>query len=168
MIEAHGGHRPQVDPTAWIHPSAVVIGEVVLGPQVSIWPTAVLRGDMGLIVIGEASNVQDGAICHDTGGRSETRVGRWVTIGHRAILHGCVIGDRCLIGMGAIVMDNAVIGEGSLIGAGAVVPPGKVIPPGSVVLGTPGRVVRSAGPVESEMIDGGWRAYVDKLPGYRS
>ena len=123
MIEALEGLVPVVHPTAWVHPSAVLIGEVELGPNVSIWPTAVLRGDMGLIRFGADSNLQDGAVCHNTSGRSETLIGERVTVGHRAILHGCIVEDDCLIGMGAIVMDNARIGAGSFVAAGAVVPP---------------------------------------------
>jgi carbonic anhydrase/acetyltransferase-like protein (isoleucine patch superfamily) len=166
MIEPHGGHVPKIHPTAWDHATAVLNGEVELADRVSVWPTAVLRGDMGLIAIGSCSNVQDGAICHDTGGRSVTRIGARVTIGHRAILHGCVVEDECLIGMGSIILDNAVIGTGSVIAAGAVVPPGKVIPPRSMVMGAPGRIVRPAGPQEAEMIAMGWTAYLDKLSRY--
>ncbi len=144
----------------------VVIGYVEIGERASVWPTAVLRGDMGLISIGDETSIQDGAICHDTGGRSETRIGKRVTVGHRAILHGCIVEDECLIGMGAIIMDNAVIGRGSLVGAGAVIPPGKIIPPGSVVMGAPGRIVREAGQMERDMIEHGWRAYVLTIAGY--
>jgi carbonic anhydrase/acetyltransferase-like protein (isoleucine patch superfamily) len=166
MIEAHGGHVPRIHPTAWIHASAVVIGEVELADRASVWPTAVLRGDMGLIAIGSCSNIQDGAICHDTGGRSVTRVGARVTIGHRAILHGCTVEDECLIGMGAILLDNCVVGAGSVVAAGSVIPPGRVIPPGSLVMGAPGRVVREAGQQERDMIATGWTAYLDKLVRY--
>ncbi len=121
MIEAFDGQSPQIASTAWVHELASVIGDVRLGARVSIWPGAVLRGDMGLIEIDDDSNIQDGAICHDTGDMSVTRIGKRVTVGHRAILHGCTIADDCLIGMGAIVMDNAVIGSGCIIGAGALV-----------------------------------------------
>jgi carbonic anhydrase/acetyltransferase-like protein (isoleucine patch superfamily) len=163
MIEGFDGRTPVIDPGAWVHPSAVVIGEVVLHRGVSVWPTAVLRGDMGLIELGEDTNLQDGAICHDTTDRSITRVGRRVTIGHRAILHGCIVGDDCLIGMGAIVMDNVEVGDGSLVAAGTLLPPGKKIPPGSFVRGSPGRVERPVNDRDREMIDFGWKSYREKL-----
>lgn len=166
MIEPLGELAPRIDPTAWVHPSAVLIGEVVLGPRVTIWPTAVLRGDMGCIAVGADSNLQDGVISHDTAGRSETLVGERVTVGHRAILHGCVIGDDCLIGMGAIVMDNARIGAGSFVAAGAVLPPGTVVPPGSFVVGMPGRVVRPCGEREASAIAYSWRHYVETAARY--
>lgn len=160
MIEAFGGHHPITTPTTWIHPLACVIGEVRLGARVSIWPGAVLRGDQGAIEVGDDSNIQDGSVLHDTGGRSVTRVGAWVTVGHRAILHGCVVGDGCLIGMGAIVLDNAEIGEGSIVGAGALVTAGTRIPPGSLVLGSPARVARPVTDEQRRWIEHSWRTYV--------
>ena len=162
MLQQFDGLVPQVHDTAWVHPGAWVIGDVRLAPGVSVWPGAVLRGDMGCVEIGEDSNLQDGAICHDTTDFSSTVVGRRVTVGHAAILHGCIVEDDCLIGMGAILMDNVRIGTGSVIGAGALIPVGKVIPPGSLVIGRPGRVIRPAGPEEREMIDEGWRSYAAK------
>ena len=168
MIQAFAEMVPAIDDTAWVHESAVVIGQVVLGPDVSVWPTAVLRGDMGLVRIGAGSNVQDGAVCHDTSGLSETLVGERCTIGHRAILHGCIVEDEVLVGMGAIVMDNARVGAGSIIGAGAVVTAGRVIPPGSLVLGVPARVVRQLRPDEARRIDEGWRTYVAKCAAWRA
>ncbi|MCB9671306.1 MAG: gamma carbonic anhydrase family protein [Alphaproteobacteria bacterium] len=167
MIEALEGLVPVVHPTAWVHPSAVLIGEVELGPNVSIWPTAVLRGDMGLIRFGADSNLQDGAVCHNTSGRSETLIGERVTVGHRAILHGCIVEDDCLIGMGAIVMDNARIGAGSFVAAGAVVPPGKVVPPGSLVMGVPGKVVGPTGEREAKAIAYSWAHYRETVARYR-
>lgn len=167
MVEALDGREPEIHPEAWVHPTAVVIGEVVLRRGVSVWPTAVLRGDMGLIEIDEDTNLQDGAVCHDTTGRSVTRVGKRVTVGHRAILHGCVIGDDCLVGMGAIVMDDVEVGAGSLIAAGTLLPPGKKIPPGSFVRGSPGRVERPASDRDREMIAFGWKSYRDQLDARR-
>lgn len=163
MVQDFAGLAPRIHPGAWVHDSAVVIGEVILEEGVSVWPTAVLRGDMGPIRVGRDSNVQDGAICHDTTDRSETTIGARVTVGHRAILHGCRVGDDCLIGMGSVVMDNVVVGEGSLVGAGALIPPGKIIPPRSLVLGSPGRVVRSVTEDEARQIAFGWRSYREKL-----
>ncbi len=166
MLEPFSGRSPEVDPTAWVHPTAVLIGEVTIGPLVSIWPMVVLRGDMGPIVIGASSNIQDGTIAHDTGGWSTTRVGERVTVGHRVILHGCTIGDDCLVGMGSIVMDAVEIGAGCLIAAGTLIPPNKVYPPGSVIQGSPGRVVREVTDADRRMIDHGWRAYTVAVAGY--
>jgi len=167
LIEDLGELSPLIDPTAWIHSSAVVIGEVEIGPRVSIWPTAVLRGDMGLIRFGADSNLQDGSICHNTDGRSETLIGERVTVGHRAILHGCIVEDECLIGMGAIVMDNARVGAGSFIAGGTLIPPGRVIPAGSFVMGSPGRVIRPCKERESKAIAYAWRHYVETVDRFR-
>src|SRR6476660_5078 len=109
----------RVNPTAFIHPLAVILGDVTLGARVSVWPTAVLRGDSDAITIGEDSNVQDGTIIHVDPGVPCT-IGARVAIGHRAIVHGATVGDDCLIGMGAIVLNGVVVGPGSIIGAGAV------------------------------------------------
>jgi len=159
LIEPYLDLRPSIDPSAWVHASAQVLGDVELGPRVSIWPTAVLRGDQGRIELHADSNLQDGAVVHCTGGLSVTRVGQRVTIGHRAIIHGCRIEDDCLIGMGAIVMDNAVIGRGSLVGAGAIVLAGTEIPPGSLVLGTPGKRKRAVDDKQRAWIDHSWKVY---------
>jgi carbonic anhydrase/acetyltransferase-like protein (isoleucine patch superfamily) len=135
------GAAPQIHPSAYLAPGATVIGDVTLAEESSVWFSAVLRGDINRIVIGPRSNVQDGAVVHladDFG----TFVGELVTVGHKAVLHACTVGDEVLIGMGAIVLDGAEIGARSIIGAGAIVTGGKKIPPGSLVLGTPGKVVR--------------------------
>ena len=163
MLEPYNGMQPRLHPGSWAHQSAVLIGEVVLAPGASVWPTAVLRGDMGPIRIGVDSNIQDGTVCHDTTDRSETVVGARCTVGHRVVLHGCVVHDDCLIGMGAVVMDNVIVGAGSFVAAGSLIPPGKMIPPGSFVLGSPGRVLRPVGDKEREMIEFGWRSYAAKL-----
>ncbi|MEZ4321344.1 MAG: gamma carbonic anhydrase family protein [Myxococcota bacterium] len=168
MIESLGALVPNVHPSAWVHASAVVVGEIELGARVSIWPTAVLRGDMGLIRLGADSNLQDGAVCHNTSGLSQTLVGERVTVGHRAVLHGCVIGDDCLIGMGAIVMDNATVGAGSFVAAGSLVPPGREIPPGSFVVGSPARVVRPVAERETRAIAYSWKHYAETVERYRA
>ena len=131
--------------TAYIHPAAVVCGDVILGPRVSVWPTAVVRGDTASITIGADSNVQDGTVIHVDHG-VPTVIGERVAIGHRAIVHGATVGDDCLIAMGAILLNHVVVGAGSVIGAGAVCAEGMQVPPGSVVLGVPGRVVRQVSP----------------------
>lgn len=163
MIEDFDGQAPRIDAGAWIHTSAVLIGDVTIEEGASIWPMAVLRGDMGPIQVGRDSNLQDGVICHDTTDRSQTLVGQRVTIGHRAILHGCQIHDDCLIGMGSIVMDNVVVGEGSFVAAGTLLPPGKVIPPRSFVMGSPGRVIRAVGEREREQIAFSWEHYRERM-----
>ncbi|HZP21476.1 MAG TPA: gamma carbonic anhydrase family protein [Bauldia sp.] len=127
--------------TFWVAPDAAVIGQVLLGEGVGIWFGAVARGDNEPIVIGANSNIQEHCVLHTDMGFPLT-VGAGCTIGHRAILHGCTVGDNCLVGMGAIVLNGAVIGENSLVGAGALLPEGREIPPNSLVIGTPGRVVR--------------------------
>lgn len=167
MLQSFEGHDPRVHPTAWVHDGAWVIGDVTLDAGVSIWPTAVLRGDMNPIHIGEDTNIQDGAILHTTDNLSTTVVGKRVTVGHRAILHGCRIGDGCLIGMGAIVLDNAEIGPGCLIGAGALVTQRVVVPPGSLVLGSPARVVRPVNDKERSWIDHSWSIYARKRDRWR-
>jgi carbonic anhydrase/acetyltransferase-like protein (isoleucine patch superfamily) len=137
----------QVDPTAFIHPLAVVIGDVTLGSRVSVWPTAVIRGDSDAIVIGDDSNVQDGTVVHVDHG-VPTTIGKRVAIGHRAIVHGATIEDDCLIAMGAILLNGVHVGSGSIVGAGAVCREGMKIPPNALVLGVPGRVVRETTPEE--------------------
>jgi len=122
--------QPQIDPTAYVAAQAVIIGDVRLAARSSVWPTAVLRGDINYIEIGEGSNIQDGAIVH-LADDIPTIVGKLVTVGHRAILHACTVEDECLIGMGATILDEAVIGKGSIIGAHALVTKGMRIPPGS-------------------------------------
>jgi carbonic anhydrase/acetyltransferase-like protein (isoleucine patch superfamily) len=131
----------------FVHASAVVLGDVVLGSGVSVWPLAVLRGDSDRISVGDDSNIQDGVVVHVDPG-VPCVIGARVTVGHRAIVHGATVEDECLIGMGAIILNHAVIGAGSIIGAGAVVREGMQVPPGSLVLGVPGRVVREVTPEE--------------------
>lgn len=132
-----------IDSSAFIHPLAVIIGDVTLGPRVSVWPTAVIRGDNDRITIGADTNVQDGAVLHVDHG-FPLEIGSRVSIGHRAVLHGATVEDDCLIAMGAILLNGVVVGAGSLVGAGAVCREGMRIPPRSVVLGVPGRVAREA------------------------
>lgn len=134
-------HKPQVHPTAYVHDSAELIGRVKLHRNSSIWPQVVLRGDIEPIVIGEGSNVQDATVMH-TSKNIPVVLGKGVTIGHGAIVHGARIGDYSLVGMGAILLDGCVIGKECLIGAGALISENVRIPPRSLVLGVPGRVKR--------------------------
>ena len=138
---------PDIHPTAYVHPAAVVTGDVTLGARVSVWPTAVIRGDTDAIVIGPDTNVQDGTIIHVDHG-VPTTIGARVGIGHRAIVHGATVADDVLIAMGAILLNRVHVGTGSIIGAGAVCTEGMQIPPNSLVLGVPARVVRETTDVE--------------------
>lgn len=128
---------PEIGQGTWIAPNATLTGDVQLGKECSVWYQAVIRGDVGRITIGDKSNVQDGAIIHATTGKSVVKVGSSVTIGHRAIVHGCEIADYALIGMGSIVLDNAKIGEGAIVAAGAVVLENTVVPPATIWAGVP-------------------------------
>lgn len=153
--------------TAFIAPSAIVLGDVTLGPQASVWYQAVLRGDTAPITVGEASNVQDGSIIHVDAGVPAS-VGSRVGIGHRVILHGCTIEDECLIGMGSIVLNGARIGRGSVVAAGAVVPEGLEVPPGSVVVGVPARITRQVDDALRTRIRSTWEHYVAEAERHRA
>lgn len=166
MLEALRGIRPRVDPTAFVHAAATLIGDVEVGPRASIWPAAVLRGDDGPIVIGAETSIQDGTVIHATEGVSRTTVGARVTVGHKVILHGCTIGDDCLIGMGSIVLDNAVVEPWSFVAAGTVIPPNKVVRSGEMVMGNPFRVVRALTAKDREWIEHSWKAYVKRAAEY--
>jgi carbonic anhydrase/acetyltransferase-like protein (isoleucine patch superfamily) len=131
------GRSPAVPASAFVAPTALVVGDVVLGEESSVWYGAVVRGDVGSIRVGARTNIQDLCVLHVTTGLPGLSVGDDVTVGHRAILHGAVVRDRCLIGMGAILLDGCEIGEESLVGAGSVVREGMVIPPRSFVAGVP-------------------------------
>src|SRR6478609_7393928 len=131
LILPYGSHLPRLGQGVFVAPNATLIGDVFLDDGASVWFGAVLRGDVGKICIGKRSNIQDLACVHVTQGLSQTLVGADVTVGHGAILHGCVVGDRCLIGMGSILLDNCEIGEGSVVAAGAVVTARTKIPPRS-------------------------------------
>ncbi len=157
---------PSIDPTAFVHPEALVFGDVTLGARASIWPTAVLRGDTDRIVVGDESNVQDGTIVHVDQG-VPTMIGQRVAIGHRAIVHGASIDDDCLIAMGAILLNGVQVGRGSIIGAGAVCREGMRIPPNSLVLGVPGRVVRETTDAERARIARTVQSYLDLQQAHR-
>ncbi|MBT5207137.1 MAG: gamma carbonic anhydrase family protein [Acidimicrobiales bacterium] len=135
-IYALGDRVPQIDPTAYVHPLAVVIGDVVLGPESSVWPNAVIRADDNRISIGARTSVQDNVVLHCTS-HLPTIVGADVTLGHLCHLEGCTIEDRALVGVGAVVLHEAVVGRGSIVGANAVVRNGQVVPPLSMALGVP-------------------------------
>jgi carbonic anhydrase/acetyltransferase-like protein (isoleucine patch superfamily) len=156
-----------IDPQAFIAPGAWVMGDVTLGPKSSVWYGCVLRGDMDRIVVGEATNIQDGSIVHvDTG--VPALIGARVGVGHRAILHGCTIEDECLIGMGSILLNGVRIGTGSVVAAGAVVREGMEVPPGSLLMGVPAKVVRSVDEELRARIRGTWQHYVAEAERHRA
>lgn len=148
VIRTFQGIKPTIPDSCFIEDTAVVIGDVVLGEDCSVWFNAVIRGDVNHIRIGNRTNVQDLCMLHVTHDTHPLIIGNEVTIGHSVVLHGCTIKDRVLVGMGAIVMDGAVIGEDSVVGAGALVVEGTVVPPKSLILGSPGRVRRGVSDAE--------------------
>ncbi len=171
-IRSWQGILPTLGERVYVDPAAVVIGQVTLGDDCSVWPTAVVRGDVNVIRVGARTSIQDGAVLHVTHdgpyfpGGFALGIGADVTIGHRAILHGCTVGDRCLIGMGAIVMDGAVVADEVIVGAGAVVTPGMRCESRSLYVGSPARRVRALGERELAQLaySAGW--YVKVKDGY--
>ena len=151
LILPVNGISPQMGHDCFIAPNATIVGDVVMGDQCSVWFNAVIRGDVNSICIGNKVNVQDGAVIHCTFERSKTIIGNNVSIGHNAIVHGCVIDDNVLIGMGSIVMDNAHIGSNSIIAAGAVVLENTVVEPGTIYAGIPAKKVKD---ISQELISG--------------
>ena len=166
MIRPYRGIQPQIDPSAYIDPAAQVIGQVQVGARSSIWPSAVARGDVDRIIIGEETSIQDGTVLHCDHG-VPLIIGNRVTVGHLAMLHGCTVEDGCVIGIGAIVLNRARIGQGSVVAAGALVAEGKEIPPGSMVMGVPGKVVRQVTPEEQQRFLDNAQHYVERTAEYR-
>ncbi len=163
MVRAHRGRTPRVAASAYIDSSAQVIGDVEVGERSSVWCNATLRGDVHQIRIGEETNVQDNCVLHGQKEQWPVLLGDRVTVGHSAVLHGCVVEDDCMIGIGAIVLNGACIGAGSIVAAGALVPEGARIPPGSLVMGSPGKVKRPVRPEERER----FRRTAQNYIGYR-
>jgi carbonic anhydrase/acetyltransferase-like protein (isoleucine patch superfamily) len=167
MILPHHGCWPKIHETAFIAPSADIVGEVEIGESSSIWFQVVVRGDVNWIKIGSRTNVQDHSMLHVTRRKSPLTIGDEVTIGHRVTLHGCTVGNRVLLGMGAIVMDDAVIGDDCIVGAGALVTKGTRVPNGSLVIGSPARVSRPLKPAELEFLKESAQNYVGDSLEYR-
>ena len=151
LVRTLNGTTPEFGRNAFLAETAVVIGDVVMGAQCSVWYNAVVRGDVNSIRIGDRVNVQDGAVLHCTFEKCGLIIGNDVSIGHNAIVHGCTVEDKVLIGMGAIVMDQAVIGTGSVIAAGAVVTQNTIVPPGSLMAGVPAKRI---GAVSRDLSEG--------------
>ena len=151
MIKEFDGFKPKIDESVFIAESADIIGDVVINKNSSVWYNVVIRGDEQSIRVGENTNIQDGCVIH-TGWDIPTEIGNNVTIGHKALIHGCKIGDNTLIGMGSIVLDNAEVGDYVLLGAGSLVPPGKKIPSGVLAMGSPAKVIRELTDAEKESI----------------
>ena len=156
-IYALDDDEPEIDELAYVAPDAVVIGRVKIGPEASVWPGAVLRGDHGFISVGARTSVQDGTIIHCTA-QWPTIIGDDCVVGHNAHLEGCVVEDGCLIGSGSVTLNRVVIGKGSIVAAGAVVSEGFEVPPGSLVAGVPAKVKRSG--VDTTWTEGAVQTYI--------
>ncbi|MFV0435128.1 MAG: gamma carbonic anhydrase family protein [Leucobacter sp.] len=152
---------PAVDPSAWLAPGSIVVGDVTIGPDSSVWYNAVIRGDSDAVRIGARSNFQDGVVVHTQRGGDAAIIGDDVSVGHNAVVHGATVENGCLIGMNATVLSGAVIGEGSLVAAGAVVPQGMRVPPHSLVAGVPARVVRDLRDADREAVRRNSEIYLD-------
>lgn len=167
MIRVYRGVYPKVAASAYVDPSAQVIGNVEIGERSSVWPNVTIRGDVNYIRIGEESNVQDNSVIHVEHDIYPTLIADRVTVGHSVTLHGCVIEDDCLIGIGAIVLNGAKVGAGSVIAAGALVPERMQIPPGSMVMGVPAKITRQVRPDEAERFRENAQNYVRYRQTYR-
>lgn len=167
MIADFGDLSPRLAPEAYVAPGAMVLGAVSLGRGTSIWFNAVVRADNDEIVIGDETNIQDLAMVHTDAG-IPMRIGRGVTVGHKAVLHGCSVGDGSLIGINAVILNRAQIGEECLIGAGALVTEGKIVPPRSLVLGQPGKVVRELTSEEINSLKASAAHYAAKAQEFRA
>jgi carbonic anhydrase/acetyltransferase-like protein (isoleucine patch superfamily) len=167
LLRSFEGYSPRLGAGCYLADTAVLVGDVVLAEDVSVWFNAVVRADGEPIRVGARTNIQDLSMVHVTRGGHGTTIGDDVTIGHRAIVHACVVGDRCLVGMGAIILDGAEIGDDSIVGAGAVVPAGMKVPPRSLVVGIPAKVKKTLGDADLQMILELGEAYIVNKELYR-
>lgn len=166
MIYRYMGNSPEIDKSVFIAPTATLIGRVKVAAGASIWFNTILRGDINSVEVGKNSNIQDNCVLHVTNEHA-VRVAERVTVGHGVILHGCTVESDCLIGMGSILLDGVVINEGSLVAAGAVVSPGTQVPANSLVMGIPGKVVRTLSVEERSRMSTNWNSYVSYAQEYK-
>lgn len=167
MLYQLGDRIPTLHDSAFVAPSAQLIGSVVLEEDASVWFNVVLRGDMDVLTVGRDTNVQDGSIVHTDAGIRMT-IGRGVTVGHKVMLHGCEIGDFSLVGMNAVILNRVRIGSYCMIGANTLITEGKEIPDGSVVMGSPGKVVRQVTDAERRVLEGSAAHYVENARRFRA
>jgi gamma-carbonic anhydrase len=161
MIRSYRGITPRIAPSAYIDPSAVIIGDVEIGERTSVWPCVTARGDTALIKIGAETSIQDNTVLHADEGIPCT-IGNRVTVGHSVVLHGCTVEDEALIGIGAIILNGALIGKGAVIAAGSLVPEGMEVAPGTLAMGVPAKPRRTVTPEEQTRFAEGVRHYVEK------
>lgn len=166
-IRSYKGKRPTIAVSAYIDPASVIIGDVVIGEDASIWPLCVVRGDVNYIRIGARTNIQDGSILHVMKDEYPLILGDDITVGHSVTLHGCTIESRCLIGMRATILNGVVVGEGSIIAAGTLLTERTVIPPRSLVVGSPGKIKRQLTPIDQATIDRYAQRYLEYKDIYR-
>ena len=166
MLRSYRGISPRVAPSAYIDPGAHIIGDVVIGERSSVWPSAALRGDIEPIHVGEEPNLQEGAVLHTDSG-FPTTLGNRVTVGHLALLHGCIVEDDALIGMGAIVLNGARVGKGAVVASGALVPEGMQIPAETLVMGTPAKPRRAVTAEEQARFRKGVQNYAERAAIYK-
>lgn len=168
MIRSYRGRMPEIAASAYIDPQAVVIGDVTIGEDSSVWPCTVIRGDVNFIRIGARTSIQDGSVLHVMRETHPLVLGDDVTVGHKVILHGCTIESHCLIGMGSIILNGAKIGTGSIIAAGTLIPEGTDVPPGSLFVGHPGKLRRKLTAADQETIDHYARNYAAYKETYKA
>lgn len=164
-IYALEGYEPDIDESAFVHPDAVVIGRVRIGPESSVWPCAVLRGDHGTIEVGARTSIQDGTVVHTTE-HSPTVIGSRCVVGHNAHLEGCVVEDHCLIGSGSVTLNRVLVGAGAIVAASALVPEDFQVPPGALVAGVPAKIKKTG--VPGDWVDDAVKKYVESARAYRS
>ena len=167
-IRSLHGVVPKIAPSAYIDPNAVVIGNVTIGEHSSVWPCAVIRGDVHWIRIGARTNIQDGSVLHVQRDQFPLLLGDEITVGHAVVLHGCTVESRCLIGMGSTILNGAVIGEGSIIAAGTLIPERTIVPPGSMFMGHPGKFRRALTPQEQEHLVASAQGYVENAAAFKT